>query len=111
MGERWSCIRRVRPKGDSMTPTDEVILNRREWFSWTHAGLGSVALAKLLGRDGLLHAARVPGESPNPPPHHTAKAKRVVHVCLCGGMSHLDSFDYKPALAKYHGKKLPGSEK
>jgi hypothetical protein len=37
--------------------------------------------------------------------------KRVIHLCLCGGMSHVDTFDFKPTLVKYHGKKLPGSEK
>jgi hypothetical protein len=85
------------------------LLDRRAWFSWS-AGLGGVALTTLLMKDGLVRGA-VPGEAKDRPPHHEAKAKRVVHVCLCGGLSHLDSFDYKPALAKYHGKKLPGSEK
>jgi hypothetical protein len=91
-----------------MPPTE--VLDRREWFSWTAAGLGGAALTGLLLRDGLLHAARVPGEAVGKLPHHTAKAKRVIHLCLCGGMSHIDTFDHKPALAKYHGKKLPGRE-
>jgi hypothetical protein len=90
---------------------DDVLLDRRTWFSWVHAGLGGAALTALLARDGLVRAATTPGEAADAPPHHRAKAKRVVHVCLCGGMSHLDSFDYKPALAKFHGKKLPSSEK
>jgi hypothetical protein len=86
-------------------------LDRREWFSWVHAGLGGAALATLLARDGAARAANVPGEAADPPPHHRPKAKRAVHICLCGGLSHLDSFDYKPLLTKHHGKKLPGSEK
>ncbi len=86
------------------------LLDRREWFSWTATGLGGAALATLLARDGVVQAARVPGEAVGVP-HHRAKARRVVHLCLCGGMSHVDTFDHKPALAKYHGKKLPGSEK
>jgi hypothetical protein len=109
---------------------DTPLLDRREWFSWS-AGLAGTALTALLMKDGLARAAGpltpqpplpkrgegekekrgIPGEANDPPPHHKAKARRVVHICLCGGMSHLDSFDYKPALAKYHGKKLPGSEK
>lgn len=89
---------------------EEVLLDRREWFSWVHAGLGGAALATLLTRDGVARAG-VPGEASDPPPHHRPKAKRVVHVCLCGGMSHLDSFDHKPLLTKHHGQKLPGSEK
>ena len=40
----------------------------------------------------------MPGESPDPPPHHAAKAKRAIHIFLCGGLSQVDSFDYKPAL-------------
>jgi hypothetical protein len=89
---------------------DTPLLDRREWFSWS-AGLAGTALTALLMKDSLARAAGVPGEASNPPPHHRAKARRVVHICLCGGMSHLDTFDYKPMLAKYHGKKLPGSEK
>lgn len=83
----------------------DAILDRRDWFGAV-TGLGGIALTTLLAR-----GAAVPGEATDPPPHHRAKAKRVVHICLCGGMSHLDSFDYKPALEKFHGKKLPGSEK
>lgn len=89
----------------------DVLPSRRDWFSWVHAGLGGAALASLLAQDGLLAASRVPGEAADPPPHHPPKARRVVHICLCGGLSHLDSFDPKPTLAKYHGKKLPSSEK
>ncbi|MBL8223468.1 MAG: DUF1501 domain-containing protein, partial [Bryobacterales bacterium] len=51
------------------------------------------------------------GEAADAPPHHPARAKRVVHVCLCGGMSHIDSLDHKPMLEKLHGKKLAGGEK
>src|SRR5262245_12490026 len=76
-------------------------LDRRQWFSWVGGGLGGAALASLLLREGIARGAT----------HHPAKARRVIHVCLCGGMSHLDSFDYKPALAKYHGKPIPSSER
>ncbi|MDB4587437.1 DUF1501 domain-containing protein, partial [Akkermansiaceae bacterium] len=34
------------------------------------------------------------------------KAKRVIHLCLCGGVSQVDTFDYKPKLAEMHGKSL-----
>ncbi|MFO0844681.1 MAG: DUF1501 domain-containing protein [Gemmataceae bacterium] len=86
-------------------------LDRREWFSWVHAGLGGAALASLLMRDGAARAAKVPGEASDPPPHHRPRAKRAVHICLCGGLSQLDSFDHKPLLTKFHGQRLPGSEK
>src|SRR5947208_8424347 len=84
--------------------------DRREWVSWA-AGLGGAALTGLLMQDGLVPSAAAPGEASDPPPHHPAKAKRVVHICLCGGMSHIDSLDHKPMLAKLHGKKLAGTEK
>ncbi len=80
-------------------------MHRRDFFSFASYGLAGAALATLLGRDGLLGA---PGATQ---PHHEPKAKRVIHVCLLGGLSHLDSFDHKPDLAKLHGKPLPGSEK
>jgi len=62
-------------------------------------------------RDGIVKAEQLRGEAADPPPHHPAKAKRVIHLCLCGGVSQVDTFDYKPQLAKLHGKRLPGSEK
>ena len=40
-------------------------------------------------------------------PHFPGKAKRVIHFFLNGGPSHVDTFDPKPALAKYAGKPLP----
>src|SRR5262245_51815179 len=90
---------------------DDGMFDRREWFSWVHAGLGGAALASLLMGDGAARAAKVPGEASDPPPHHRPRAKRAVHICLCGGLSHLDSFDHKPLLTKFHGQRLPGSEK
>ncbi len=42
--------------------------------------------------------------------HHRPVCRRVIQIFLCGGLSHLDSFDYKPALEQYHGKPLPSSE-
>ncbi|MCF7784655.1 MAG: DUF1501 domain-containing protein [Prosthecobacter sp.] len=40
-------------------------------------------------------------------PHFAPKAKRVIHFFLNGGPSHVDTFDYKPALARYEGKPVP----
>src|SRR5262245_19628742 len=83
--------------------------SRRDFFNFAATGIGGVALASLLAQDGV--AAPVPGEAGDPPPHHAAKAKRVIHIVLCGGLSQVDSFDYKPELVKQHGKPLGGSEK
>lgn len=38
-------------------------------------------------------------------PHFAAKAKHVIFLCMSGGPSHVDTFDYKPQLAKDHGKR------
>ncbi len=73
---------------------------RRDFASWSVGGLAATAMLHLLGRDAA--AA--------PKPHFLAKAKRVVHISLIGGLSHLDSFDYKPKLAKLHGQKLATTE-
>ena len=67
-----------------------------EWSTW---GLTGAALTS------LLQAA------PQPVSHFPATAKRVVHVVLMGGLSHIDSFDYKPDLAKFHGKPLKYKER
>ena len=91
-----------------MIPTD---LARRDFLSWSTHGLTATAVWHLLSRHGTLNAATVPGEATDPPPHRPANCKRVIHLYMCGGLSHLDSFDYKPALEKFHGKSLPASEK
>src|SRR5204862_7652409 len=65
----------------------------------------------LLTGDGLVRAAPVPGEAADLPPHHLPKAKRAIHIFLCGGLSQVDSFDYKPELEKLHGKSLTADER
>ncbi len=97
-----------------MMPNNEFssgVATRRELLSWVGSGLGGAALAMLFSRDRLLEAAVVPSEAADPPPHHRPRAKRAIHIFCCGGLSHIDSFDYKPELIKHHGKKLPGDER
>ena len=78
--------------------------DRRKLFHWGVSGLGATALIDVLRRDG--HAASGP-----PTTHFAPRAKRAIHICLVGGLSHLDSFDYKPELDKHHGKPLGTDEK
>ncbi len=85
-------------------------MDRREFFSWVSHGLGSAAAASLLLRDGTLRAG-VAGEAADPPPHVPPKARRAIHICLVGALSHIDSFDYKPGLIKAHGKVLSTTER
>ncbi len=85
--------------------------SRRDFLAQLGSGLGGIALASLLARDGLLKAAPIAGEAADLPPHHPPKARRAIQIFLSGGLSQVDSFDYKPALEKYHGQPLPSSEK
>ena len=75
-------------------------------------GFASLGLASLMAAEGLLTGqAQAATASINPlaprSPHFPAKAKRVIHLFMNGGPSHVDTFDPKPALAKYAGQRLP----
>lgn len=83
--------------------------SRREFLSWSTHGLTAAAMGHLLSRDRVL-AEPIAGEADDRAPHFPARCRRVIHIYLCGGLSHLDSFDHKPELEKYHGKPVPGSE-
>jgi hypothetical protein len=72
-------------------------MTRRHFFGQTGFGIGSLALGGLL--DESLFAANAL--------HHPAKAKRIIFLFMAGGPSHLDMFDYKPALTKYDGQPVP----
>ena len=82
-------------------------INRRDWLArgargCASSGFGSIALAMMLqedtsadvGRGGKLTAL-----------HHPAKAKRVIQLFMGGAASHLDLWDFKPALERHHGEK------
>ncbi len=71
-------------------------------------GLGLCALGTILSAESAQAAAydRARPLAPKPPPL-PAKAKRVIHVFMNGGPSQVDTFDPKPALAKYAGQPLP----
>src|SRR6476620_3361097 len=83
-------------------------MNRRDFLHWTAHGLGGAALASLLQRARKLDAA--PADATGTP-HHAAKASRAIHICLCGALSQVDSFDYKANLARLHGPSLQSSER
>src|SRR5947208_4830375 len=80
---------------------------RREMLRQAGTGLGTLGLFALLRDAGLL-ASEAPGNPLAPrAPHFRPRAKRVIHIYLNGGPSQVDTFDPKPALAKYAGKPLP----
>ncbi len=92
--------------------TEDLFLTRRDLLRRSGMGFASLGLAGLLASEGMLTSeARAAANSINPlaprGPHFPAKAKRVIHLFMNGGPSHVDTFDPKPALAKYAGQRLP----
>jgi len=95
---------------DHRPKLDDLFNTRREFLQRCGMGMGALALTNMMGQAGALAAeGEGPGlnaMSPKKPPF-APKAKRVIHLFMNGGPSHVDTFDPKPALAKYAGKQLP----
>lgn len=93
-----------------MSTKSDARLDRRSLLSFAMNGVGAIALADLLIRDGV---AQGPPAAPDRPPglHHRGTVRRVIHVVACGGVSQVDTFDYKPELERLHGKSLVADEK
>jgi hypothetical protein len=70
---------------------------RRRLLATTGCGFGGLALADLLARDGRAATAGL---------HHPARAKRMIFLFMAGGVSHVDSFDWKPRLVQDDGAML-----
>ena len=98
-------------RNDSAQP-----LNRRELLCRSGMGFGLIGLAGVLAGDNLLgstvsastDSSGLLGPLAPKAPHFAGKARQVVHLFMNGGPSHVDTFDPKPMLARYHGKTLPG---
>ena len=87
-------------------------MTRRALLSRTAGGLGAAAVATLMGdlpRLGHAQENKSSAAGLKSLPHFNAKAKRVIYLFMAGGPSHIDMFDYKPAIRKLHGKELPDS--
>jgi hypothetical protein len=93
----WLCNHRMRP--------EELLSSRREFLARCGLGLGSLGLASLLSEEALAAASPAPVAKPT---HFPAKAKHVIHIFAQGAPSHIDTWDPKPALAKYDDQALPG---
>src|SRR5438093_428998 len=90
---------------------DDLFITRRQFLQRAGMGFGALSLAALLGEEFLGSSARA-GEQmatllPKAPPL-PAKAKHVVHIFAQGAPSHVDTWDYKPALAEMDGKPIGG---
>ena len=83
---------------------------RRDFLSSLSGGFTGLALTHLLARDA---AADTPLPRPelNGGIHHPAKVKRVIQLFMNGGVSPVDTWDYKPELTKLHGQKLGSKTK
>jgi len=87
---------------------------RRELLWRLGGGLGGIALAQLLGQERLLAGPDRPALDALPELngglHHRARARRVIQLFMNGGVSQMDTFDYKPELERRHGQQFdPGS--
>jgi len=80
----------------------ELMMTRRQLFGRSALGLGTAAMAHLLGRDAPAARQGVLNGT-----HHTPKAKRVIYLFMSGGPSHLDLWDYKPKLHEKYNQQLP----
>lgn len=92
----------------SKTALDLSLLSRRNFLGNMYTGLAGVGLMHLLhNRAQADQSDWQPGRGMS---HFPPKAKRVLQIFCPGAASHMDLWEYKPALEKYHGKPLPGEE-
>jgi hypothetical protein len=91
--------------------------SRREFLFESCGGISGLGLAYLLNQDGLLAASGEGACATNSPvasplaakkPHFEPRAKAVISLFMSGGVSHMDTFDPKPALSRYAGQPLEG---
>jgi hypothetical protein len=102
---------------DILTPHGRHLLDRRGFLRLAGVTMGGLGLAQLLAAEVTPTAftgkapIRPPIDPDNPysprAPHFPAAAKQVLVIYLPGAVSHVDTFDYKPALEKLHGQKAP----
>lgn len=83
------------------------LTTRRNLLGRSTTGLGALAVSSLLGREAMGASLLQGGDSSVP--HFAPRAKRVIYMFMSGGPSHIDLFDYKPAMRELHGQELPES--
>ena len=95
---------------DSPTPNIQM-KSRRDFLCHVGGGLGGLALVDLLASEMLADGVSPANPDFNGGLHHKAKVKRVIQLFMTGGVSQMDTYDYKPMLEKLHGQKLGPKEK
>lgn len=113
-------MKNIHSDNPHLSPGGKMLLSRRDFLHHGGSGLGAIALAAMLGEDRLLARAAEktpirpiidPGQPSAPRlSHFQPRAKNVLVIHCSGALSHLDSWDYKPDLIKYHGQPLPGAD-
>jgi hypothetical protein len=92
----------------------EQALSRRGFLGNSFTGLAGIGLTTLLGSElagaGDAANANAAWKPPRAPAQFLPKANRVLQIFCPGGASHIDLWEHKPALAKYHGTPMPGEE-
>jgi hypothetical protein len=89
---------------------EHLALTRREFLHRCGMGMGALGLCSVLADvfgAPLRAESAISGPLAPKAPHFPAKAKRVIHLFMNGGPSHVDTFDPKVSLEKYAGKLLP----
>jgi hypothetical protein len=86
--------------------SERALFTRRGLLGHAGGGLLAGAVAGLLGRDAL---ARGRGAGLGSRLHHSPRVRRVIHLCMAGGPSHLETLDEKPELARRDGEPMPES--
>jgi hypothetical protein len=86
----------------------QLLFTRRDLLWRLGGGIAGLALADVLGRDGLLAAEASSNPLAPKPPHFPAKAKAVISIFCYGGASQVDTFDPKPELLELQGQTMKG---
>ncbi|HSG73295.1 MAG TPA: DUF1501 domain-containing protein, partial [Planctomycetaceae bacterium] len=95
---------------DSTQTSPSPFIDRRTLLQRCGVGMGGLMFAQLLAETGSVqNTLEAAAKNPLAPkgPHFRPTVKRVIHLFMNGGPSHVDTFDPKPLLDKYHGKNLP----
>jgi hypothetical protein len=93
-------------------PDSTQLTNRRQMLLQSGGGFACLALSHLLARNSAAGGVTT-GQSPQgfPVAHHPARVQRVIQLFMTGGVSPMDTFDYKPELERLHGQMLGPKEK
>ena len=87
--------------------------SRRDFLKKSSLGFGSIAISSLLSPTFTSAQNTIPqiNSMSGRIPHFLPKAKRVIYLFQSGGPSQIETYDYKPALSKWHGQEIPASLK